>query len=93
MYEVPAGDTMAGHGTENIIFSLWGGYDNGSNFLTESECQQIQKSFGLSTTLEVEQTLDPIFADGISLEGSWDFCIQTASGAADYQTFHLLATN
>jgi hypothetical protein len=93
MYEAPAGDTMAGHGTENIVFSLWGKYDSGSVYLTENECQQIQKSFGLSTTIEMEQTLDSIFADGTPLEGSWDFCMQAASGAAPYQTFHLLATN
>jgi len=87
-FESSFGYTMAGHGTSNILM-----FHNASSL---EMCQKMQSAFGLSETIEAEQTADGVTADGIpSLYGQWDLCYDSmAFGAPNtYAARNLIATN
>jgi hypothetical protein len=88
--EVARGATIDGHGTKNILLTGLIGYEP----MELSTCQEIQKSFGLPQTIEREQNVDLVYADGLpSLQGQWDFCYDRGSTPTVYVINHLLATN
>jgi hypothetical protein len=86
--ESSAARTIQGHGTSNIILQL-ARFDPST--IDQGFCESLQESYGLSTTIEIEQTADTVLADGTPLEGQWDFCYDRGDG--NLLSVHLLATD
>ena len=59
--------------------------------LTESQCVEINKGAGVSTSLLEEVDGDQVYAETLALSGSWDFCYDSNSSPnTQYVGVHVL---